>query len=152
MPTPAWTDLRPLFVLPLLLLGVLAFDGAWLAAAASTNGHAGWMAPFAALIGFAPLWLARAAPGSMRALLALLATATALALGNWLVAALPIGQAMGQFPLEAARRIGPDFGWMLIRLGNRPSDCLWTAFALVLAGLFGRGDAAGRLNGRRRAP
>ena len=129
---------RALLVALLLALGVFVFMGAWVGVAVLSNGHAGWMVLLAALDAGVFLRMARMRPGRMRARLALLATIASIALGNWLVAALPIARAMGLFPLETAQRIGPDFGWMLIRLGNTPVDWLWMVAALVLAMWFGR--------------
>jgi hypothetical protein len=130
--------LYAIFVALLLALGAIVHAGAWLIAAALGNGHAGWMALFAALGTVVLLRFVGIAPGTSRAILALLGTAATIALGNWLVAALPIAQAMNLTPLEAALRMGPHFCWMLVSLGNAPLDWLWVALALALAAWFGR--------------
>lgn len=134
----AATTLHALFVALLLVLGAIVLSGAWLVAATLCASHAGWMALGAALSAIVLLRLAHVPSSGSRVLLAMLATATAIVLANWLVVALPIGQAMGLLPLEAARRIGPNFGWMLIKLGNTPLDWLWMVVALALAAWFGR--------------
>jgi hypothetical protein len=122
----------------LLALGVLAFDGAWLDLATTLDSRAAWMALIAALNAVAWLQITHTRHGALRALAAVLMTLVSIALGEWLVAALPIAQAMGQFPLETAHKMGPDFGWMLILLGNTPLDWLTVFVALMLAAWFGR--------------
>ena len=92
----------------------------------------------AALNAIAWLRITHTTQGAWRATIAVLMTLVSIALGEWLVASLPIARAMGQFPLETAQRMGPDFGWMLIRLGNTPLDWLTVIVALTLAAWFGR--------------
>jgi hypothetical protein len=130
--------LHPLFTALLLALGACAFACAWMVVAARSGDRAGWMVLVAALNAVAWLRLARTRAGTPRSLAAVLATSASIALGEWLVASLPIAQAMGQSLPDAAGRIGPDFGWMLIRLGNTPLDWLAIVVALMLAGWFGR--------------
>jgi hypothetical protein len=101
----------------LLALGVLAFDGAWLDLATTLDSRAAWMALIAALNAVAWLQITHTRHGALRALAAV---------------------AMGQFPLETAHKMGPDFGWMLILLGNTPLDWLTVFVALMLAAWFGR--------------
>lgn len=123
-----------------LLLGsiVFAYTVAWLSLAALHGGHNGWMALLAAPVVVTSLRLMNVRSGRSRGYLALLCTAVAIALANWLVAALPIAQAMDLTPLEAALRIGPHFFWTLIKLGHTPLDWLWVALALAFAGCYGR--------------
>ncbi len=142
MSSPANTTpvapLQLLLIASLLVLGSLAFAGTWVIVAAACHGRAGWMALVAALNAIAWLRMAKARPGAHRAMLAVFATSASIALGDWLVAALPIGAQVNQSPLEAAQRMGPDFGWMLIRLGSTPLDWSLIAVALVIALRLGR--------------
>jgi hypothetical protein len=142
MPTtsihPSAEPLQALFIVLLLALAIVAYAGAWLVVAALYGGHAGWMALLAAPVVLALLQIARIPAGAWRAILAVSATAAAIGLGNWLVLALPIAQAMNLTPLAAARRIGPDFFWMLVALGTTPLDWLCIALALALAAWLGR--------------
>ena len=134
-PTPARTPWLALAALP---LGGLCFASAWLGAAVRSGGRAGWMALAAAALVVGLLRITGAPRGGSRALIAGLATAAYLAVGEWLVACLPIGASMGQSPVEAAHRIGLDFGWLLIQLGNRPADWLWMVVAMAAAVWLGR--------------
>jgi hypothetical protein len=129
--------LHPLPRLLLVALGAFAFGGVWLVVAAMRGDRAGWMVLVAALNAVTWLRITHTRPGALRRLCAVLATSASIALGEWLVASLPIAQAMNQLPLETARRMGPDFGWMLIRLGNTPLDWLTIIVALMLAAWFG---------------
>ena len=96
------------------------------------------MALIAAMNSIVLLRLACVRSGTPRALLAVLVTGTSIALGEWLLAALPIAWQMDQSPLEAARRMGPDFSWMLVRLGNTPLDWAFVVVALAVAARYGR--------------
>lgn len=138
VPGPPDVSTRQIFAALLLGIGVLAFAGVWTAVASAWGGHAGWMVLAAALNSIAWLRFSGTPTGPERMLLAFLATVFSIVLGEWLVAALPIASAMGQFPLETAGRIGLDLGWMLIRLGNTPLDWLMVLVALMLAAWFGR--------------
>lgn len=129
---------HPLLVAAMLVLGAFVFAGAWLAVAAACDSRAGWMTLLAALNSIALLRLARTHSGKPRALLALLVTAASIALGEWLLAALPIAWQMNQSPLEAARRMGPAFSWVLVQLGNTPLDWGLMVAALLLAAWLGR--------------
>ena len=119
-------------------VGGYGFVTAWILAALRTGSRAGWMAPLASLIAIVILRATGKAPGPRRGGWAVLMTAGYLTVGEWLVAGLPIAMGMGQAPAEAARHIGADFGWMLIRVGNSPGDWLWIAISLALAALLGR--------------
>ena len=130
--------MRVIFVAALLALGTCAAIGAWLVAAAVSDSRADWLAPLVAIDVAALLRFARVAPGPTRAMLAVAITTAALVIANWLVISLPMAEGMGMFPLDVASRTGPDFGWMLIRLGNTPMDWLWMAMALALAAWLGR--------------
>jgi hypothetical protein len=122
----------------MLLLGVFVFAGAWLAVATACDSRVGWMALLAALNSIVLLRLGRVHSGTPRALLAVLVTGASIALGEWLLAALPISWQMDQSPMQAAQRMGLDFSWMLVRLGNTPLDWSLVVVALALAARYGR--------------
>jgi hypothetical protein len=96
------------------------------------------MALPAALNSIVLLRLARTRSGTPRALLAVLVTGVSIALCEWLLAALPLSWQMDQSPLQAARRMGSDFSWMLVQLGNTPLDWGLMVVALALAARYGR--------------
>jgi len=121
--SPPGVPSHPLLVAVMLVLGVFVLAGAWLAIATACNSRVGWMALIAAMNSIVLLRLARVRSGTPRALLAVLVTGTSIALGEWLLAALPISWQMDQSPLEAARRMGADFSWLLVHLGKTGS---WT--------------------------
>lgn len=139
-PVPDAPDapLRARLRTPLLVLGGLVFAGSWLVVAAACNGRASWMTLIAPFNAIAWLRMAGTRPGSARVLLAAFSTAASIAFGEWLVAALPIAGLMNQSPLESAQRMGADFGWMLIRLGNTSLDWGLVVIALLLATRYGR--------------
>ncbi len=131
-------SLHALVIALLMVIAAFVCAGAWLVVAALRDGHAGWMAVLFVPVVIGLLRLTRVSSGTSRSVLALFATTMAISLANVLVAALPVAQAMDLTPLAAARRIGPDFCWMLVSLGNTPLDWLWAALALALAAWFGR--------------
>jgi hypothetical protein len=136
--SPPGAPPHPFFIAVLLVLGVFVFAGAWLAVATACDSRVGWMALLATLNSIALLRLARTHSGKLRAMLAVLVTGVSIALGEWLLAALPIAWQMDQSPLEAARRMGPEFSWMLVQLANTPLDWGLMVAALLLAAWFGR--------------
>ncbi len=136
--SPSGIPQHPLLIAVMLVPGFFVFAGAWLAVAAACNSRVGWMALLAALNSIVLLRLARTRSGATRALLAVLVTGVSIALGEWLLAGLPISRQMDQSPLEAARRMGADFSWLLIQLGNTPLDWGLVVVALALAARYGR--------------
>lgn len=101
-----------------------------------------WMAPLAALDMAWMLRLAAAPAGRARAALATVATAVAIVLSLWMVAATQIGRLLGLTPLESAQRLGPVLFGELVRHGTSGWDVALLAVALPLAWWLGRGRPA----------
>ena len=128
---------RPALVV-LLIFGVPGAAAAWLIVAAITDSRAGWMALLVAVVAALVLRIGKFPGGASRAMLAALATTAGIVTSYWLVAALPIGMAMGQWPFIAASNIGLDFAWTLTRLGSTPLDWLCSGIAILLAAWLAR--------------
>lgn len=128
------------WLLPLLALaiGVLGMTAAWLALAMALGGPGGWLAPVAALDMALMLRLSAAPAGRIRALLAVLGTAAAIAASYWMIAATQMGNLLGLSPLESAQRLGPVLAGELVRHMTSGWDIGFAALALVLAWRFGR--------------
>lgn len=128
----------PWLALALLMLGTAGFAAAWILLAASRDSQLSWMAVLAALDAAMLLRLGRMRGGMPRALLAVLATAVAIVLANWGIAAAQIGRMLGLLPWESAMRLGLDYAWNLVVLANGTVDLAWFAVALVAAALASR--------------
>ena len=122
----------------LLIFGVPGGAAAWLIVAAITDSRAGWMALLIAVVAALVLRIGKFPGGTSRAMLAALATTAGIVTSYWLVAALPIGMAMGQLPFIAASHMGLDFVWTLTRLGSTPLDWLCSGVAILLAAWLAR--------------
>lgn len=122
----------------LLILGVPGASLAWLIVAALNASRAGWMALVVAVATVLVLRICQFPHGTTRAALAALATGFGIVMSDWLIAALPIGAAMGQLPFVAACRMGMDFAWTLTQLGSTPLDWFCSGFAVLLAAWLGR--------------
>jgi len=130
---------RP-WLLPLLALciGVLGMTAAWLALSMFLRSPCGWLAPVAALDMALMLRLSAAPAGRIRAALAVMGTAAAVAISYWMMAATQMGQLLGLSPLESAQRLGPVLAGELVRHMTSGWDIAYAALALVLAWRFGR--------------
>ena len=122
----------------LLILAVSGAAAAWLIVAVMTEGRAGWMGLLVAVAMAFVLRIGQFPSGASRAVLAAFATAAGIVASDWLVAALPIGMALGQLPFVAARHMGLDFVWTLTCLGNTPLDWILGGVALLLAAWLAR--------------
>jgi hypothetical protein len=122
----------------LLLLASLGIAAAWALLALVTGRQCSWMALVASVDAIAVLRLLRVRPGMARGATALAATALAIALANWWIAAGQIGRSLGLLPWDSSLRLGPDYAWTLATLANRPADLAWIAAALLLAAIAGR--------------
>ena len=122
----------------LLIFGAPGAAATWLIVAVMTESRAGWMALLIAVVAALVLRIGKFPGGASRAMLAALATAAGIVTSYWLVAALPIGMAMGQFPFVAASHMGLDFVWTLTRLGSTPLDWLCSGVAVLLAAWLAR--------------
>lgn len=128
------------WLLPALALsvGVLGMTAAWLALSMFLRSPCGWLAPLAALDMALMLRLSAAPAGRLRAALAVIGTATAIAISYWMMAATQMGQLLGLSPLESAQRLGPVLAGELVRHMTSGWDIAFAAFALVLAWRVGR--------------
>jgi hypothetical protein len=122
-----------LLPLALLAIGIPGVIALWSIVAYASDSRAGWMALVVALDAALLLRIGRYPAGNERVLLALLTTLLGVLAGYWLVAALPISEAMGQLPVVAAGHMGWDFAWTVIRLGNTPLDWACAGIALLMA-------------------
>lgn len=125
--TPRW------FALPLLALGMLGFVSAWVLAALFFERQCAWLAPLAAVDMVFLLGVARWPVGGKRALWACLATALAIALANFGIAAGELGKSFGLRPWESALMLGPDLAWTLLKMANSPLDLAWYTIAIATA-------------------
>ena len=139
VPTPRW------FALPLLALGTLGFVSAWVLAALYLERQCAWLAPLAALDMVLLLAVSRWRAGAGRAAWAFVATAVAIALANFGIAAGELGKSFGLRPWESALMLGPDHARTLLEMANSPLDLAFYAAGLLVALVAG-------FSARRRAP
>ena len=138
-PQPRW------FALPLLALGMLGFVSAWVLAALFFERQCAWLAPLAAVDMVLLLAISRWPAGAGRAALAFVATAVAIGLANFGIAAGEVGQGFGLRPWESALMLGPDHAWTLLQMANSRLDLAFYAAGLLVA-------LAAGFSVRRRAP
>ena len=138
-PTPRW------FALPLLVLGMLGVVSAWVLAALFLERQCAWLAPLAAVDMVLLLAISRWPAGAGRATWAFAATAVAIALANFGIAAGEVGQAFGLRPWESALMLGPDHARTLLGMATSPLDLAFYAMGLLVAVVAG-------FSARRRAP
>jgi len=119
-----------------LATGVLGVDAVWVVASVASNRPCSWMALIAALDVAFMLRLANVRAGSGRIVLAVLATALAVLLAQWLIAATQMGLALGLEPLDSAMKLGPSLARQLIMLSLHRADFAWLVAALPLAALL----------------
>ena len=138
-PSPRW------FALPLLALGMLGFVSAWVLAALFFERQCAWLAPLAAADMVLLLGIARWPAGGRRAAWAFIATAVAIVLANFGIAAGELGKSFGLRPWESALMLGPRHAWTLLEMANSPLDLAFYALGLLVALVAG-------FSARRRAP
>ena len=138
-PSPRW------FALPLLALGMLGFVSAWVLAALFFERQCAWLAPLAAADMVLLLGIARWPAGGRRAAWAFIATAMAIVLANFGIAAGELGKSFGLRPWESALMLGPRHAWTLLEMANSPLDLAFYALGLLVALVAG-------FSARRRAP
>lgn len=129
---------RPASALALALAGSFGIAAAWILVAQATGRQSSWMAVAAALDAVLLLRLGGHRPGTARAVWAVLATALAIALANWGIAADQVGRMLGLTPWQSAAKLGPSYGALLVRLANDAADLAWLAAGLVVAAAWGR--------------
>lgn len=127
-----------LVAIGLLLLGSAGIAAMWILLAGVLDRRCSWMAVAAAADAALIVRLVRLPQGGMRAAIGVLATAIAIVLANWGIAATWTGRPLGMLPWESALRLGPEFGWLLARLGNGAVDLAWFAAAFVVAAVASR--------------
>lgn len=119
-----------------LLVGIAGMTVAWVSVAVLSGQPCSWLALLAALDMAILLRLTRAPPGRGRMLAALVATALAVALTQWLIIATQLGAVMGLPPLASALRLGPALAWQLASLSLDRVDWILLASALPLAAIL----------------
>lgn len=128
----------PLLALLLLAVGTVGIAAAWAAVSMLSGSQAAWMAPLAGLDAAWLLRLGGAPKGWLRVLLAVGATALAIAMANWSIVASQLAGVMGLPFLDSAQRLGPDLAWTLLSLANGPAEIAWFAAGLALAAVVSR--------------
>ena len=121
-----------------LLAGVLGADAVWVILAVASSRPCSWMALLAAVDVALLLRLTGAPPGRTRVLAAVLGTALAVALAQWLIVATQLGIVLGLQPLDSALRLGPALACQLLRLSLDRGDLAWMLASLPLAALVAR--------------
>lgn len=136
--SPSASAAVPWLALVLLLIGTTGFAAAWILLASWRDQQCSWMAVLAAVDAVLLLRLARMPGGWVRAAFGGMATALAIALANWGIAAAQMGKPMGLLPWESMGKLGPTLAWVLVSQANTPADLAWLWVALVLAVLASR--------------
>ena len=122
----------------LALAGSIGIAAAWILVAQATGRQSSWMAVVAALDAILLLRMGDFRPGPARAAWAVAFTGLAIALANWGIAADQVGRMLGLTPWGSMVRMGPEYGWLLLRLANDAVDLAWMAAGLVVAAAWGR--------------
>ena len=122
----------------LALAGSIGIAAAWILVARATGHQSSWMAVVAALDAILLLRMGGFRPGAVRAAWAVACTLLAIALANWGIAADQVGRMLGLTPWGSMARLGPEYGWLLLRLANGAVDLAWMAAGLVVAAAWGR--------------
>jgi hypothetical protein len=121
-----------------VLAGVLGADAVWVVLAVASGRPCSWMALLVAVDVALLLRVAGAPPGVARVAVAVLATALAVALAQWLIVATQLGIMLGLQPLDSALRLGPALARQLMRLSLDRGDLAWLLVSLPLAALLAR--------------
>ena len=129
---------RPATALALALAGSIGIAAAWILVAQATRGQGSWIAVAAALDAALLLRMGGLRPGVARAACGVLATALAIALANWGIAANEVGRMIGLTPWVSMGKLGFEHAWLLVRLANDAVDLAWLAAGLVVAAVCSR--------------
>jgi hypothetical protein len=132
-----------------LLVGILGMSAVWVAAATLSDSPCSWLALLAAIDMALLLKLTNAPPGRLRMIAAMLATAAAVGLSQWLVVATQLGISLGMAPLASSLRLGPALAWQLSWLNLDSSDWILLLASLPLAAIL---TQSRRVSGRRPGP
>lgn len=127
-----------LFSCLLLALGVSGFAAAWVLIALSTGRLSSWMAVLGAVDVVIVLRLGGWRPGLARVLLAMVSTASIVAVAMWWLIATHLGSMLGLSPWGSAVRLGFHHAWTLAGLAIGPIDLVWIGVAVVLAAIGSR--------------
>ena len=125
-----------LFPIVAVSAGVLGAVALWVTLAVATGTPCSWMALLAAVDVALLLRLSGARPGGKRIVAAVLATALAVALAQWLIVATQLGLVLGLRPLDSATRLGPALARQLMFLSLDGGDLAWLLASLPLAALL----------------
>ncbi len=120
----------------------------WVIVAVLSMRPCSWLALVAAADMALLLRLTNAPPGLPRIIIAVLATAAAIALSQWLVVSTQLGAVLGLPPLASSLRLGAALAWQLSKLSLQRADWVLMVAALPLAALLSQP----RLSGPRPAP
>ncbi len=126
------------WALPLLALvaGIAGISAVWVAFAELSGSPCSWLALVAAIDMAVLLRLTHAPASRARMLVAASATALAIALAHWMLAAIQMGGLIGLAPLESAQRLGPSLAWQLAKLRLDRVDWVLLVAALPLAAIL----------------
>ena len=119
-----------------LLAGILGTVAVWVAVAVATGRPCSWIAAIAALDLVLLLRFAGSPAGPPRVAAAVLGTAVAVLLAQWLIVATQMGIALGLQPVDSALRLGPALALQLWRLSLDRVDLAWMLASLPLAALL----------------
>lgn len=119
-----------------LLIGILGMSAAWVAVAILSNGSCSWLGLVAAIDMALLLRLTSAPAGRLRMAAAMLATALAVALSQWLIVATQLGFTLGLEPLASSLRLGPALAWQLSKLSLDRVDWILLLSSLPLAAIL----------------
>lgn len=129
---------RPAPALALALAGSIGIAAAWVLLSQAIGRQSSWMALVAAADAALLLRMGGLAAGPWRSVVAVLATALAIALANWGIAATEVGRMLGLPPWASLAKLGAGHGWLLVQLANDAVDLAWLAAGLVVAAALGR--------------
>ena len=121
-----------------MVAGMLGADAVWVLLAVASGRPCSWMAMLVAVDVALLLRVAGAPPGVPRVAVAVLATALAVALAQWLIVATQLGIVLGLQPLDSALRLGPALARQLMHLSLDRGDLAWLLASLPLAALLAR--------------
>jgi hypothetical protein len=119
-----------------LVAGILGISAVWVAVATLSDRPCSWLALLAALDMAMLLKLTNAPAGRIRVAAAVIGTAAAVALSQWLVVATQMGISLGMGPLASSLRLGPALAWQLSKLNLVASDWILLLASLLLAAIL----------------
>lgn len=137
MPPSIPSTQRWLPALALLGLGTAGVAAGWTLLAVALHRQCAWMALLAAFDAVFLLRYARVPAGAVRAMLAVAATALAIALANWWITAAQLAAAVGLLPWEGIWRTGGRHAWIVAELANGPMSIALYLLALFTAAILG---------------